>query len=60
MGIFDGGMFDLNGDGKVDLGEQFLAYKMFEDTFAEDDEGEDFSDELDQECDDDFFGKACY
>lgn len=24
-------MFDLNGDGKTDLGEQYTAYKIFED-----------------------------
>ncbi len=27
---FLGGMFDLNGDGKTDLGEAFIAYKIYE------------------------------
>ena len=30
-GGFWGGLFDFNGDGKTDIGEQFIAYKMFED-----------------------------
>ena len=25
------GMFDFNGDGKTDLGEEFLAYNIYED-----------------------------
>ena len=24
------GMFDFNGDGRMDIGEEFLAYKIFE------------------------------
>ncbi len=28
-GLF-GGLFDFNGDGKTDLGEEFIAYKIFE------------------------------
>ena len=24
------GMFDFNGDGQMDIGEEFLAYKIFE------------------------------
>ena len=28
---FFGGMFDFNGDGKTDLGEQWVAFKIFED-----------------------------
>jgi len=25
-----GGMFDVNGDGVMDLGEEYLAYKIYE------------------------------
>jgi len=25
-----GGLFDLDGDGRTDIAEEFLAYKMFE------------------------------
>lgn len=39
MGIFDidnkwffNGIFDFNSDGKTDLGEQYIAYKIFEET----------------------------
>lgn len=59
MGIFDdsflGGMFDLNKDGKVDLGEEFMAFKMFEEVTREDEDEDDdlFKDEDDR--DDDFF-----
>ncbi|MBP3871762.1 MAG: hypothetical protein J6E46_12405 [Faecalicoccus sp.] len=28
---FLGGRFDFNGDGKTDLGEQYIAYKIYED-----------------------------
>lgn len=28
---FMGGLFDFNGDGKADLGEEFIAYQIFED-----------------------------
>ena len=28
---FMGGMFDFNGDGKTDLGEEYIAYKIYED-----------------------------
>ncbi len=27
---FLGGLFDFNGDGKTDLGEAFIAYKIYE------------------------------
>ena len=26
------GMFDFNGDGQMDIGEEFLAYKIYEET----------------------------
>ena len=53
MGIFDGGMFDFNGDGKVDMGEQFMAFKIMEDVFREEeDEFEDEFDDQDGEWDD--------
>ena len=50
MGIFDdlfGGFFDLNGDGKTDLEEQFLATRILFD----DDEEE--RSELEEDEDDD-------
>lgn len=31
-----GGMFDFNGDGKEDLGEQWIAMKIFEECTKED------------------------
>ena len=44
------GMFDFNGDGRMDIGEEFLAYKMYEavteeseDTDGEDDDPDWFS-----------------
>ena len=36
-----GGLFDFNGDGKTDLGEEFLAFKMFEEVTKDDEEDED-------------------
>lgn len=33
-----GGFFDINGDGKEDLGEQFLAYEIFNEMSEEDDD----------------------
>ncbi len=43
-----GGFFDINGDGKEDLGEQWLAYMMFEDITKADDDDSDpiFEDDL--------------
>lgn len=40
---FFGGLFDFNGDGKTSIDEEFLAYKIFEETTKEesDDENED-------------------
>lgn len=35
-----GGMFDLDGDGRTDLSEEFMAYKMFEEVTREDDDGD--------------------
>ena len=37
-----GGMFDFNGDGKEDFGEQFIGYKIFEKCTKEDDTDDDF------------------
>lgn len=58
MGFLDGdlfgGMFDLNGDGNVDLGEEFMAYKMFEEVTKEDDD--DADDSLFGDGNDDLFG----
>ena len=58
MGLFDnslfGDMFDLNGDGKTDLGEEFMAYKMYEEVTREDDDDDDlFKDDYDSFGDDD-------
>ena len=41
------GMFDFNGDGRMDIGKEFLAYKMYEAVTeeSEDDGGE--AEELD-------------
>lgn len=35
-----GGLFDLDGDGRTDLAEEFLAYKVFEAVTGEDREDE--------------------
>lgn len=38
-----GGLFDLDGDGRTDLAEEFLAFKMFEEVTGEgreDEEGQ--------------------
>lgn len=43
---FFGGMFDFNGDGKTDLGEQFIAYKIFEEVTKEEDSDSDDSDDI--------------
>lgn len=55
MGILDGGLFgglfDLNGDGKVDLGEEFMAYKMFETVTKEEMDDDDLFEEEDDEDD---------
>ena len=47
-GFFDR-LFDLNGDGKTDLGEQYIAYKIFEDMTKENDDPEECGDD-DEEC----------
>ena len=43
-----GGLFDFNGDGKTDIGEMFIAYKIFEESTrtADDDEDEDQEEDL--------------
>lgn len=33
-----GGLFDFDGDGKTDLGEEFIAFQMFREIFKQDDE----------------------
>jgi hypothetical protein len=38
------GMFDFNGDGRMDTGEEFMAYKMYE---AVTEESEDTDDDED-------------
>lgn len=55
MSLFDlGDMFDFNGDGKTDAGEEFMAYMMFEEMQKENSEED--SDELcENEEDDDYF-----
>ena len=37
FGTLFGDFFDFNADGRVDEGEQWLGYKIFEDATAEDD-----------------------
>ena len=39
-GLF-GGLFDFNGDGKTDLGEEFIAYKIFEECVKGNDDTDD-------------------
>lgn len=36
-----GGMFDINGDGKEDLGEQWLGFMVINECLKEDDDYED-------------------
>lgn len=55
-----GGMFDFDGDGKTDIGEEFLAYMMFEEMTKDDkksktDDSIDFDgfDELDEDLNED-------
>jgi len=51
---FFGGMFDFNGDGKTTIDEEFLAFKIFEEsTKNEDEEKDEFEDELEDEFSDD-------
>lgn len=49
---FFGGLFDFNGDGKTDLGEQFLAYQIFEQTMRDNSDDEDLDDDYDDDYDD--------
>lgn len=39
-GWFDD-FFDLNNDGKVDVGEQYIAYKIFEECTKDDSDNDD-------------------
>ena len=36
-----GGLFDINGDGKTDFGEEYIAYRIFEDVMGGDKEDDD-------------------
>lgn len=45
-GSLFGGLFDFNGDGKTDLGEEFLALKIFENCIKDNDDTR-FSEEND-------------
>ena len=57
-GLF-GGLFDFNGDGKTDLGEEFIAYKIFEECMkGNDDTNDDFS--LDDDLDLDLISSKDY
>lgn len=63
MGIFDGPLFDFNGDGKTDVFEFAMAMSIIEDIEQEEREQEkdsfweDDDDELfDNDCDDDSEG----
>jgi len=40
---FWNGMFDFNGDGRMDLGEEFLAYRIYEAVTEESENDEDDS-----------------
>ena len=42
---FLGGLFDFNGDGRIDMGEMYIAYKIYEEATRE--EENDDSDEED-------------
>ena len=44
-----GGLFDWNGDGKTDLGEEFLAFALFESMMKEKEERADEDDYEDAE-----------
>ncbi len=48
MAIFDGGMFDFNGDGVTDIAEEALGYQILEEEFREE-ELEEYEDEEDYE-----------
>jgi len=48
-GDFLGGLFDFNGDGKTDISEMFIAYKIFEESTGRYDES------LDDDEDEDLF-----
>lgn len=49
---FLGGLFDFNGDGKTSIDEEFLAYKIFEETTKE--ENDDIDNDDDDEIENDF------
>ena len=49
-----GGMFDFNGDGKTDIGEEFLAYQIFEEVMKEE------TDDTESDDDDDDFDSLNY
>lgn len=51
---FFGGMFDFNGDGKTDLGEEFLAYQIFEEVMKEE------TNDTESDDDDDGFDSLNY
>lgn len=54
MGLFDifgGNPMDFNNDGKVDLGEAWIGYNIFNECMNEDEDDEDFG-EYDDENDD--------
>lgn len=42
-------MFDFNGDGKVDIGEEFMAYKMYDDVTGDDGDGTEYADNNDDD-----------
>lgn len=55
MGLFDDDLFDFDGDGKTDPGEEFFAYRMFEEMQKEDSGDEDDFVVLDEEDEDELY-----
>lgn len=43
---FFGGLFDFNGDGETDIGEEFTAYQIFKECFKKEDTEDDDKDDF--------------
>lgn len=46
------GMFDFNGDGRMDIGEEFLAYKIYEAVIEESEDNEEDLTDDEEDCPD--------